>query len=457
MLPNLTRRRELIAAGVVLLAALAFFFAYQALKRPGDVLNADAPFSSVEPPQIHNRVEWPTYGFDNARTRYLPEKGIKPPFRRLWTYETGGALTEFSPVVAAGRVFGADKHAVAFSLNSVTGRVQWKNKIGELNASSPAYHDRRVFFVNLEPGRAMALDAETGHKVWQRDLPNRSESSPVVEDGKVVFGCESGEVFALSEKTGKTIWQRHLPGAVKGGVAIHGGLVFAGDYSGTLSAIRLDDGSIKWQTSDLGRGLGRSGSYYSTPAVAFGRVYIGNKDGRMYSFVADTGKLAWTHSTGGEVYAAPAVADTPATPASVYFGGLDGKVYALDARSGKERWSHKAGGSVIGAGSVVGQIFYVSNISKQATAGFSTKTGKRVFGIDAGAYNPVISDGRRIFLTTYSGVIALKPRPAGTSTPKKQKQKHHKNKKHKKKKHKKKKHHKEHKHKHHHHGGNGKN
>ena len=422
--------------------------AYNALKRPGDVSDANAPFSAGEKEIIRNRVEWPTYGFDNARTRYLPEKGIKPPFRRLWTFGTNGVLTEFSPVVAAGTVFGADNHAVAYALNSVTGKVRWRNKIGKLSAASPAYHDRRVFYVDLEPARIMALDYRTGKKIWQRELPDRSESSPVVEDGKVIFGCESGDVFALSEETGKTIWQHHVSGAVKGGVAVDGGLVFAGDYSGHLTALRLEDGSQKWQSSSLGLSLGREGAFYSTPAVAFGRVYLGSKDGRMYSFVEETGKIAWTHSTGGEVYAAPAVADTKTTPPSVYFGGLDSKVYALDAQSGKERWTRPAGGSVIGAGSIVGQVFYVSNVSKRATAGFSTKTGKRVYGSSLGAYNPVVSDGRRIYLTDYSGVVALKPRPTSAQLTKKQKQaakkqaeKHH-HKKH---------HHKNDDHKKHHH------
>jgi outer membrane protein assembly factor BamB len=406
----------LVAAGVV-----GGLIAYNALKRPGDISNSDAPFSSTEPALIRNRVEWPTYGYDAARTRYLPEKGIKPPFRKLWQYGTGGVLTEFSPVVAAGTVFGFDNHAVAYALNSVTGKVRWKNRIGDLSAASPTYHDRRVFYVDLEPQRVMALDYRTGKTIWQRDLPGRSESSPVVVDGKVIFGCESGDLFALSEKTGKTIWQRHLPGAIKGGAAVDGGLVFAGDYSGHLTAVRLDDGSVKWQSSSLGLSLGREGSFYSTPAVAFGRVYLGSKDGRMYSFVEDTGKIAWTHSTGGEVYAAPAVADTKATPPSVYFGGLDSTVYALDAKTGKERWTQPAGGSVIGAGSVIGQVFYVSNVSKRATAGFSTKTGKRVYGSKLGAYNPVVSDGRRIYLTDYAGVVALKPRPASAQVTTKQK------------------------------------
>jgi outer membrane protein assembly factor BamB len=432
----------IVAAVVLALFLLAMLLAYKGLKRPGDVVDENAPFAASEPAQTGKIVDWPTYGYDEEKTRYLPEKGIRPPFRQIWSYETGGVLTEFPPVLADATIYGVDKHAVAYALGADGGGIRWRNRVGELNASSPAYHDGRVFIVDLEPGRAMALDAETGKKVWQRDLPGRSESSPVVADGKVIFGCECGTLYAVAEKTGKLVWQRDLGGAIKGGPAVHNGLVFVDDYGGHISAVRLADGSLKWQSSSLGLSLGREGAFYSTPAVALGRVYASSKDGRMYSFVADTGKLAWSHSVGGEVYASPAVADTPASPPTVYFGTLGGRIYALEARTGKERWSRNAGGSVIGAGSVVGQIFYVANVSKKSTAGFSVTKGKRVFGFGNGAYNPVISDGRRIYLTGYSGVIALKPRPAGTSKPKKQKHTHHT----KKKKHKKKsKHHKTHK------------
>ena len=38
------------------------------------------------------------------------------------------------------------------------GHIEWKRKIGTLNASSPAYWDGRLFAVNLEPQQAVALE-----------------------------------------------------------------------------------------------------------------------------------------------------------------------------------------------------------------------------------------------------------------------------------------------------------
>ncbi len=403
------------AAGALVLMVLLVIAGYLINRRPGDILNADAEFDPFEQKITRGVVDWPTYGFDNEKVRFLPRKGIRPPLKPRWEY-TSGALMEFSPILVRGRIFAINNAGLAFSLDSKTGKLNWKRDIGELNASSPAFDDGRLFMVNLEPGQITALDADNGEEIWQKDLPGRSESSPAVADGLVVFGSESGDLYALDESTGKEIWHRDVGSAIKGGPAISGGVVFVGDYSGTLTAVNLDDGSVKWESSGQGQSFGRAGSFYATPAVAFGRVYIGSKDGRMYSFEEDSGDIAWSHSTGGEVYASAALADTPGTDPGVYFGSLDGRVYALDAKDGDELWAMDAGGSVIGAGAVIGQVFYVSNVSKRATAGFAITSGKRVFGDDFGAYNAAISDGKQIYFNTYAGVIAMKPRPGGGLT-----------------------------------------
>ncbi len=401
--------------GALVLVVIAGLLGYSHYKRPGDILNSDAAFNPLESKLTRGVVDWPTYGLNNSKVRFLPRKGIRPPYKPRWEFNSG-ALMEFSPILVKGRIFGVNNDGLAFSLDAKTGAENWRRKIGSLNASSPAYSAGRLFVVNLEPGQVQALDVETGKEIWKKDLPGRSESSPVVQDGMVIFGCECGILYAVDEVTGKTIWQRDLGSEIKGGPAASGGVVYVGDYGGTLSAVNLDDGSVKWQSSSQGLSLGRAGSFYATPAVAFGRVYIGSKDGRMYSFEADTGEVAWSHTTGSEVYASAAIADTVSTPPTVYFGGLDGRVYALDAEDGSERWVRDAGGSVIGAGAVVGQVFYLSNVSKRATAGFSTKTGKRVFGNDFGAYNTPISDGKQIYFSTYAGVVAMKVRPGGGLT-----------------------------------------
>jgi len=403
-----------VAGGAAVAVAGLAIAVYLITKRPGDVSNPDAAFHKQKPAAIKT-VDWPLYGHDLERTRYLPSKDLNPPFRSsLWSFQAG-KLLEFQPIVVKDRIYFMDKDGTFFALSTDKGRVQWKRKIGSLNASAPAYADGRLFAVSLEPNQAVALRPnEHGSKVlWRHPLPGRSESSPLVHGGKVIFGCESGDIFALDEKTGKTKWTVSTAGPVKGGLAYSDGTVFAGNYAGEIFAIDASNGKVRWTAHTQGGGLLRGGGVYSTPAVAWGRVYLGSLDGRIYSFVEKTGELAWSHSTGAEVYPSPAAADTPHSPPTVYVGSQDKHFYALDARTGALRWEHPVNGVVLGSSSVVGETVYVAMIGPNlGTVGYNVKKGKKVFESDQGEYNPVISDGKKIYLIGYSTIRAFKPEPS---------------------------------------------
>ena len=92
------------------------------------------------------------------------------------------------------------------------------------------------------------------------------------------------------------------------------GRSIVGDYGGYMNAVDAKSGALKWQSGSLGPGFGASGAFYSTPAVAFGRVYAGNNDARVYSFDINDGTLAWSYSTGGYAYSGPTVSTTRHAP-----------------------------------------------------------------------------------------------------------------------------------------------
>jgi len=197
---------------------------------------------------------------------------------------------------------------------------------------------------------------------------------------------------------------------VKGALAYDNGTLFADNYAGEVYAIDAGNGHVKWVSHTQGGGFLHGGGVYSTPAVAFGRVYLGGLDGRVYSFVEKTGALAWSHSTGAEVYSSPAVADTPHAPPTVFIGSEDKHFYALDARTGAVRWEHYINGIILGSPSVVDRTVYVSGIGPNiGTFGYAVNKGQQVFANDQGEYNPVISDGKRIYLTGTSTIRAFKP------------------------------------------------
>jgi outer membrane protein assembly factor BamB len=399
----------LLTAAVLLLGGAAVL-AYELLKRPPDVHNADVPFEPQAPPKVRRAkaVNWPIFGLNPARTRYLAVRGVKPPFRKVWRFKDR-PLLEFPPIYVGGKLYFVNNNGTAFALDADTGRILWERSVGRLNASSPAYYKHRLFIVNLVPGHIVKLDARTGKTIWKRPLPGRAESSPLVLDRTVYFGCEDGNLYALSTISGNVRWATDLGGPVKSAPAYYGGTLYVGDYGGYMNAVDAKTGKLEWQSGSLGPGFGAAGAFYSTPAVAFGRVYAGNNDNRVYSFDRRSGELAWTYSTGGYAYSGPAVANTRHSPPTVYIGSFDGNVYALDAKDGSVRWSRSAGGQVIGSLSGVGDIVYAAEFTHNSTSGFLMRNGRRVFRYRRGTYSPVISDGRRIFLTGYSSITALQP------------------------------------------------
>jgi len=362
--------------------------------------------------------KWPTYGYTPDRTRYLDAK-LNPPLKREWLFHPkAGRLLEFQPVLANGVLYWEDNAAKAFALSAKTGKRRWKRSIGALAAASPAWADGRVFFVTLkrsngvDAGSIVCLNAKNGKKIWRKDLPSRAESSPLVLKGVVYFGSEDGTVYALKAKNGRKVWTYGASGAVKAGLAYSKGRLFFGDYSGEVTALRAKNGARIWSTGTSGASFNRSGRFYSTPAVAYGRVYLGNTDSFTYSFVARTGELAWRTALSGYVYASPSVATVPRLGPTVFIGDFSGNFYALDAKDGSIDWRRSDGGKVFGASTVVGHTVYYSNVASRTTTGADVRNGNRVWGYHRGAYSPVISDGKRIYLTTYSSVYSFAPKPA---------------------------------------------
>ena len=404
------RRAMLALAGAfALILGGVVGIAYDKLKRPADIHNSTAAFQPQKPKlQKRKTVGWPLYGYDRARTRYLPAKGVRPPFQRIWRY-TDHPLLEFPPTIAGGRLFFVNNSGYAVALDADTGKQLWKRRIGRLNASSPTYYKHRLYIVNLVPGHVVKLDARSGRILWKRSLPGRAESSPVVVGRSLYFGCEDGNLYSLSTRNGHVRWATGLGGPVKAAPAYYGGVLYVGDYGGYMNAVKAKNGKLVWQSDSLGQGFGTSGAFYSTPAVAFGRVYAGNNDTRVYSFDRHDGTIAWTYSTGGYVYSGPAVASTSRTGPTVYIGSFDGNVYALNARNGVPRWIRSAGGSVIGSLTAVGNIVYAAEFDGTSTTGYTMKGGHTVFRYPRGTYTPVVSDGRRLYLVGYSSITALQP------------------------------------------------
>jgi len=426
----LRRRSKLLAlaaAAVLLLAGAAAAAYFTVLKDPGDIFDPDVPFLGAEPtpePGAGQKKQsrpanfrWPMYGYTKDHRRsFEPDRPLRGPWRTRWKHKAS-ALTEFPPAIGQGRILQLSDDARLVARDLETGKKRWKRDLGSLSASSPALEDDRVYVTLLETskgsgtGRIVSLRLETGKILWSKQLPSRSESSPLLHDGRAFFGSEDGTVYALDARTGKQDWTYRAAGAVKGSPTLSDGVLFFGDYGGQVQAVRARDGAKLWSSS-AAKGLVRSGRFYATAAVAFGRVYVGATDGRAYSLSAKDGRVAWAHQTGRYVYSSAAVKDVAGAGPTVFFGSYDGVFYALDARSGKERWKHRSGGKISGSPTIVGDTVYFADLGRATTIGLKTRDGAVAFRYPIGAYDPIVSDGRNLYLTGNRSLTALEPRRA---------------------------------------------
>lgn len=119
---------------------------------------------------------------------------------------------------------------------------------------------------------------------------------------------------------------------------------FQNESAAGLKAVDVPRLKLKWAF-----GLPNGTSIYSQPAVAFGRVFVGNDDGTVYSMDAKTGCLYWAYKADLFGRFGPIVAPIsghPGTRYAVFFVTRSTTAYALDAHDGKLLWNTQVKDSV---------------------------------------------------------------------------------------------------------------
>jgi outer membrane protein assembly factor BamB len=409
------RRALLAILALVVVGALAAAIAwYFHIKHASRNIRGSSTVEFVTtappPPPREPGIAWPTYGHDAARLRFANGISLAPPFRRLWTFHAQ-SLVEFPPAVGYGRIFFANNTGVLFAIGAKNGKRAWSVASHRCVAASPALDDHVVYetYLNAPPcnrspsssltGRVAAYTAGSGRLLWQRTI-GPSESSPLVVGQTVYLGDWNGRVWALRKTTGATDWVTKLDGEVKGGAAISGNRLFVGDYSGHLYALSMETGKVLWRASAQPR-FGSTGTFYATPSAAYGRVYAGATDGKVYSFGAASGKLRWSQSTGGYVYSSTAVWRD-----RVYAGSYSHRFFCFDAATGRILWQFDANGPISGSPTVIAGRVYFATLSGRTYA-LDARTGRPLWTFPDGKYSPVVADASRLYLVGYAKVYGL--------------------------------------------------
>jgi eukaryotic-like serine/threonine-protein kinase len=241
-----------------------------------------------------------------------------------WKQKTGDVV-HASPAVAEGRVIVGSWDGRLYAFESGTGRELWRFQSGldplmhnqQGFQSSPAIVDG-VVYVGCRDSHLYAIDAASGRERWRHSTgASWVVGSPAVAAGRVYFATsDSSRIHALDAATGKPIYEQQAQAYLFSSPTVAGDVLLTAQLNGSLQARDLATGALLWQfrsaaaerneghvlTADgrlnsawifgsgshdaMVAGFERQssvGSFFSTPLVIAGIVYIGSADGRVYA------------------------------------------------------------------------------------------------------------------------------------------------------------------------------
>jgi eukaryotic-like serine/threonine-protein kinase len=364
-------------------------------RRRGSVLVLLLPFAflilpSAAAPQTTPATSWYQFRGNQQLTGLSGAANTPKTLKQLWTFDAGGSI-ESSAAVVGGTVFVGSHKGELVALGLDNGAVYWRYNAGrEIGESSPFYHgpDELVYVGDLG-GSLHAVGARDGRPAWTFKTGGEIKSSPVAVGNRVLIGSYDQHLYCLNAKTGALLWKFKTNGPVHATPAVVNGVAYIAGCDEAFRAIRVSDGKELFQVASgaytgaspaIAAGVAYYGTFdnevlavslrtrsvtwrykhpernfpfYSSAAVASGRVVVGGRDKLVHCLSAATGKSLWTFSTRARVESSPAVAG-----GRVYIGSNDGRFYVLDLSSGALLWEFNAGAPLsaspgLGSGRVV--------------------------------------------------------------------------------------------------------
>jgi outer membrane protein assembly factor BamB len=272
---------------------------------------------------------------------------------KRWTFPTGDVI-EAPPLIANGSVFIGSSDGRFHALDLATGALRWTRETGDkilggANALTVAGEERVV--VGSYDSNLYCFAAADGAERWRYSTGNFVNGTPAVLGERIVFGGCDAVLHVVSASDGSALAQIELgnDAHVAGSVALAGERVYLGHYGNAFVCVDLGTKQTRWSLTDPKQ------PFFSSPALAHGKVYFGGRNKKLHCCDAESGELLWSFPTRRKVDGSPiAVGD------AIVFGAADGRLYVLDASSGEERWSHDLGADLGGSLAVADGWIYAA-------------------------------------------------------------------------------------------------
>lgn len=181
-----------------------------------------------------------------------------------------------------------------------------------------------VQYLNNGKAQIMALSTTSGNQIWNVTTKDRiSWSSPILAkagDKNILVVNSNPAVTAYDPKNGAELWRIEcMSGEVGASPVANGGTVYAASEYSKCIAIDGATGEQKWEATDY---LPEC----SSPAASAKYVYVATSYGVVCAYDAETGELKQEHDLGSTFYSSPMIAD-----GKVWLMGNDGMAYVFSA------------------------------------------------------------------------------------------------------------------------------
>ena len=273
--------------------------------------------------------------------------------RILWRFKAGDTI-ESVPLAAGGAVYVGSTDKCFYAVDAATGNLRWKYEAGDkfmggANSYQPAGRALRIIAGSYDQ-KLYCFDAATGHVEWTFETAYYINGTPAVVGDQIIFGGCDGQVHILSAEDGTEVRSMDAGAYVAGGVAVADGRGYLAQMEGKVLCFDLAAGKALWEFSDA------EAEFYSSPAVGPQEIVVGCRDFSVYCLDRATGKLRWKHPTLANVDSSPAIAGD-----KVVVGSQDGRLYLFALATGKLLWSYDVGQPITSSPAVASGLVVVAS------------------------------------------------------------------------------------------------
>lgn len=154
-------------------------------------------------------------------------------------------------------------------------------------------------------GTFFALDRRDGRKRWSYDVrpegrPTSFHGDAVVSESLIVIGTDGwtsenrlNHICAFDLTSGAVRWKAPVTDGIVSDIVRAGNRIVATTRTDSLLCLDLESGRRLWSFAADGRAL-EEGPLFRSPAVADGRVFVGDMEGRVHALDIDSGRLFWS-------------------------------------------------------------------------------------------------------------------------------------------------------------------